>query len=249
METIRNAAGVAATYVGLGGTEQSGTEPVSGQTGSGTAGEPYDAGNKVDDEELGGAAPQETSSTPKESATSQSGTEPISGETGSGTASDPYDAGNSDGSAIGGQAPQENSTTDSALPKSDEPSKSIEDEASTSTDNPTSVSEDPASSTADPISDNSAPTNTKSSSSSDDKPTPITAEDFPTVRDPPKDTYVADAKPVTSADEASGAAGNDKPLPDVPANETSSEANEDDEVGGKKSIGSKLKDKLHIGKH
>lgn len=38
METIKNA-------VGLGSAEQQGREPVSGATGAGTAGEPYDQGN------------------------------------------------------------------------------------------------------------------------------------------------------------------------------------------------------------
>lgn len=40
MQSIKNA------ILGSGET-QSGTEPVSGQTGSGTAAEPYDAGNEA----------------------------------------------------------------------------------------------------------------------------------------------------------------------------------------------------------
>lgn len=38
MQSIKNA-------VGLGGVEQQGREPVNGETGAGTAGEPYDQGN------------------------------------------------------------------------------------------------------------------------------------------------------------------------------------------------------------
>jgi hypothetical protein len=54
---------------------QSGTEPLSGETGKGTATEPYDAGNVE----------------------TQLGAEPLSGETGKGTATEPYDAGNAPG--------------------------------------------------------------------------------------------------------------------------------------------------------
>lgn len=69
MEAIKNA-------IGLGTTQQEGREPVSGVTGSGVGGEPYDQGNaegtyrsiwsdltntdKAQDSTLGGKAPQHT---------------------------------------------------------------------------------------------------------------------------------------------------------------------------------------------
>ncbi|KAI7560103.1 hypothetical protein KC346_g22651, partial [Hortaea werneckii] len=53
MDAVKNA-------IGLGQSTQQGQEPVSGQQGSGTAGEPFDAGNKEDNAELGGKAPQTT---------------------------------------------------------------------------------------------------------------------------------------------------------------------------------------------
>lgn len=56
MDAVKN-------VVGLGQKTQEGQEPVSGQQGAGTAGEPFDAGNKegtADNAELGGKAPQET---------------------------------------------------------------------------------------------------------------------------------------------------------------------------------------------
>ena len=47
MESITNAANAASKAVFGGSTGQSGQEPVSGQTGRGTASEPYDAGNTM----------------------------------------------------------------------------------------------------------------------------------------------------------------------------------------------------------
>lgn len=47
MESINNAASAASRAVFGGSSGQSGQEPVSGQTGRGTAGEPYDAGNTM----------------------------------------------------------------------------------------------------------------------------------------------------------------------------------------------------------
>jgi len=48
METITNAANAASKAVfGDGSSGQSGQEPVSGQTGRGTASEPYDGGNTM----------------------------------------------------------------------------------------------------------------------------------------------------------------------------------------------------------
>ncbi|KAI6798956.1 hypothetical protein KC364_g15977, partial [Hortaea werneckii] len=55
MDAVKNA-------IGLGQKTQEGQEPVSGQQGSGAAGEPFDAGNKEDNAELGGKAPQTTDS-------------------------------------------------------------------------------------------------------------------------------------------------------------------------------------------
>lgn len=47
MESINNAASAASRAVFGGSSGQSGQEPVSGQTGRGTASEPYDAGNTM----------------------------------------------------------------------------------------------------------------------------------------------------------------------------------------------------------
>ncbi len=47
MESITNAASAASKAVFGGSSGQSGQEPVSGQTGRGTASEPYDAGNTM----------------------------------------------------------------------------------------------------------------------------------------------------------------------------------------------------------
>ncbi|RMY46809.1 hypothetical protein D0865_09057 [Hortaea werneckii] len=55
MDAVKN-------VIGLGQKTQEGQEPVSGQQGSGTAGEPFDAGNKEDNPELGGKVPQTTDS-------------------------------------------------------------------------------------------------------------------------------------------------------------------------------------------
>lgn len=47
METISNAATTASKMIwGESKNQESGTEPVSGQTGKGTTGEPYDTGNE-----------------------------------------------------------------------------------------------------------------------------------------------------------------------------------------------------------
>jgi hypothetical protein len=46
MESISNAAQAASKYIFGEDTNNSGTEPISGETGKGTASEPYDAGNK-----------------------------------------------------------------------------------------------------------------------------------------------------------------------------------------------------------
>ena len=77
METIKYALGLS------GSTNDNETranqEPLSGETGKGTATDPYDAGNAADNTH------------PK------SGTEPLSGQTGPGTATEPYDAGNTAG--------------------------------------------------------------------------------------------------------------------------------------------------------
>lgn len=74
MDTLRNATatilgeGTATSLLGPSTTastteeSQSGLEPISGETGSGTAEEPYDAGNK-EDPEVGGAAAQHTDTT------------------------------------------------------------------------------------------------------------------------------------------------------------------------------------------
>ena len=112
MQSIKNA-------VGLGTDEQQGREPVNGETGAGTTGEPYDQGNsggkfshrdhwrlqtEVDsvlDPSKGGEAPQFTNDTSNGSNGlgngTQQGREPVNGLAGPGTASEPYDQGNSDG--------------------------------------------------------------------------------------------------------------------------------------------------------
>ena len=82
MEAIKNAA---SSLLGYGTTqeEQSGAEPVSGQTGEGTAVEPYDAGNKVDDKAIGGSAPQDIGSSTTSTSTTTHGAD--TGVSGHGT--------------------------------------------------------------------------------------------------------------------------------------------------------------------
>lgn len=115
MQSIKNA-------VGLGSDEQQGREPVNGETGAGTAGEPYDQGNSgsksphhehrrpqteahgASDSSKGGEAPQFTNTTNGTTngqnglgSGAQQGREPVNGVAGAGTANEPYDKGNSDG--------------------------------------------------------------------------------------------------------------------------------------------------------
>ncbi|KAI9703128.1 MAG: hypothetical protein M1836_007693 [Candelina mexicana] len=56
MDSVRNATSAAGRAIYGGGDEQSGREPVSGQTGRGTANEPYDAGNSEGNPRLAGLA-------------------------------------------------------------------------------------------------------------------------------------------------------------------------------------------------
>ncbi|KAI5243953.1 hypothetical protein E4T43_03995 [Aureobasidium subglaciale] len=87
MDTLRNAATVAASYVGLGGTAE---EDREGETSH----------------IAGGEAPQNVAT-----GTSQSGVEPVSGKLGRGEAGEPYDAGNLDGDAALTGSSAQNSTS------------------------------------------------------------------------------------------------------------------------------------------
>ncbi|EOD52284.1 putative glycine-rich cell wall structural protein 1 protein [Neofusicoccum parvum UCRNP2] len=79
METISNIATSASKLIyGDPKAEQSGQEPVSGQTGRGTAEEPYDSGNLEGNPELGGKSAQETR-TDTSVPTSSAASNPLSG--------------------------------------------------------------------------------------------------------------------------------------------------------------------------
>ncbi|KAL1626026.1 hypothetical protein SLS56_007000 [Neofusicoccum ribis] len=107
METINNIATSASKLIyGDPKAEQSGQEPVSGQTGRGTAEEPYDSGNLEGNPELGGKSAQETREYPTSSVGHQAG----SHSTATAIALDPHigasqsvdtQARNTDGSDIG----------------------------------------------------------------------------------------------------------------------------------------------------
>ncbi|TKA68345.1 hypothetical protein B0A49_04851 [Cryomyces minteri] len=60
MDTIKNVASAASSYVTGDKTEQSGTEPISGRTGTGTTDQPYDSGNQYDNPSMSGQSAQET---------------------------------------------------------------------------------------------------------------------------------------------------------------------------------------------
>ncbi|KAI5205265.1 hypothetical protein E4T38_04405 [Aureobasidium subglaciale] len=94
MDTLRNAATVAASYVGLGGT----AEEDRGKRFNRSPLLPNETDRSYSEGETshiaGGEAPQNVAT-----GTSQSGVEPVSGKLGRGEAGEPYDAGNLDGDA------------------------------------------------------------------------------------------------------------------------------------------------------
>ncbi|KAK5247877.1 hypothetical protein LTR16_006626, partial [Cryomyces antarcticus] len=61
MDTLKNVASATSNYFSGDKTEQSGTEPISGRTGTGTADQPYDSGNQYDSPSMSGQSAQETS--------------------------------------------------------------------------------------------------------------------------------------------------------------------------------------------
>ncbi|KKY27905.1 hypothetical protein UCRPC4_g00749 [Phaeomoniella chlamydospora] len=112
------------------GSEQTGVEPPSGETGKGTAIEPYDA---------------EQDSIPPSSTSVPSGEEPPSGKTGKGTAADPYDGGNApeqDTAPLAATTTEQPTASDERRPTSGNarmPSFAVKQTTSNSTVDPTSA--------------------------------------------------------------------------------------------------------------